>query len=151
MTSRLIVADDLKSGGLFTANDEWALNRGLLGNTIQNIKVVAALAAGDFVNIFDNGGVPGVRPAIANDTTHFANGFVVSAFAVNATASVFLIGLNTAVSVPTTIGEVYLSDTTAGKALGVSPSTTGHIRQPLGVAIQNAGIFFTPRTWTLIP
>jgi len=54
-------------------------------------------------------------------------------------------GLNTAVTVATPADEVYLSDTTPGGWQTGVPTTSGHIIQPLGPAIEGQGIYFTRR------
>lgn len=103
-----------------------------------------ALAAGDFVNIFDNGGVPSVRKADATSIGTIAHGFVLDAVADAANATVYFEGSNTAVS-GMTAGQVFLS-TTAGTATGVAPINPGEVVQKLGVAVSATSINFEPST-----
>ena len=102
------------------------------------------LVAGDFVHLFDDAGTLKARLADAS----FANagkrawGFVVDNVTAPANATVYHEGLNNELS-GLTIGETYaLSAVTPGKVVALSSisTTSGHIRQVLGVAVSATGI-----------
>lgn len=107
---------------------------------------VGVLTAGDFVNVYDNSGIISVRRADGSDPTAFATGFVLNSYSDGQIAKVYLLGLNSAVTVGTSASEVWLSDTTPGGFVTTPTSTSGSIIQPLGVALAGAGIFFIPHS-----
>ena len=98
-----------------------------------------ALAAGAFVNVFSSTGAK-VRNADATVAGKHAMGFVLSAVASAANATVYFEGTNTAVTGQTP-GDVFLS-TTAGIAVATSPSGAGTISQNIGIAISATAINF---------
>ena len=104
------------------------------------VEEVAGLAAGDYVNIFDNGGTPKVRLA-DNSNGRDAHGFVKASFANAATATVFFEGPNSDLSGLTAGDRVYLG--TAGGVIStpLAPITdTGKIHQFLGVAVSSTEV-----------
>jgi hypothetical protein len=88
------------------------------------------LSAGDYVNIYDNGGTPTVRLADASNGRD-AHGFVKAATTSPANATVYFEGPNMDLSGLTVGARVYL-DTVGG--VTETPRTTG-IHQFLGIAI----------------
>jgi hypothetical protein len=96
-----------------------------------------AIAAGDYVTVYNVGGVATCRRAIATDEAHLANGFVLGALASGQWATVYGFGANDAVTgqVP---GVVYLSGTVPGKGTSVEPT----IAQQLGFALHGALVVF---------
>lgn len=107
-----------------------------VGPDIANILASEILAAGDYVNVYDNAGTPSVRKASAADNTKQANGFVLAGAAAAATATVYFRGTNTAVT-GKTAGTVYvLSAATPGASVDIAsaPAATGNILQVLGTA-----------------
>jgi len=108
-----------------------------IGADTQSIVTTEALAAGDFVNIYNNAGTRNCRKAIAADNTKPAHGFVLSSFAGSATALVYVRGLNTMVALGSFIAAnvgsyAFLSPSTSGGATTTIPNTTGQIAQVLG-------------------
>lgn len=99
------------------------------------------LVAGNFVNIYDNGGTPSVRKAIANDVDKIANGFILTNTLTGETADVFTKGVNT--SLASTEGlQYYLSATTAGLGTLTAPAqTAGNFLQVLGVGVVTGVLF----------
>ena len=93
------------------------------------------LVAGDFVNIYSNGGVLTARKANATDNTKPCDGFVKAASTSPANCTVYFSGLNPNVS-GLTIGVYYVLSTTGGAllALASAPATAGNIYQPIGKA-----------------
>lgn len=93
------------------------------------------LGAGDFVNIFDDGGTVSVRLA-DNSNDREANGFVLSAVTAAANATVYFEGTNNALS-GLTLGSRYYLDTAGGiTATPVDPASAaaGTIHQYIGRA-----------------
>lgn len=114
---------------------------GKLDNTMMptgigaDVAVIASsenLAAGDLVNIWNDGGTAKVRKADASAAGKEAHGFVLDAVTSPANATVYFEGTNDQVT-GLTPGPQYLS-TTAGIATATPPSTTGQVVQRVGVA-----------------
>lgn len=110
-----------------------------IGADTKIIAASEALAAGDFVNVWNSTGAK-VRKADATTSGKEAHGFVLAAVSNGANATVFFEGPNTAVSGQTP-GPVYLS-TTAGLATATPPSATGNVVQRIGVAVGATEINF---------
>lgn len=113
-----------------------------IGAATVVIPASEALTAGAFVNIYDNAGVVTARNANATNNTKPANGFVKSAVASGANATVYLDGANDALTGLTTGSRYYLS-TTAGGVTATPPSATGNNLQFIGYATQTTAIQFT--------
>lgn len=97
--------------------------------------------AGDFINIYDNGGTRTARLAVANDPNKIAHGFVIDASLTGATVSVYTKGVNTGI-VGDENTKYYLSSTTAGLATATAPAdTVGHFQQVLGFGT-GSGVLF---------
>lgn len=90
-----------------------------------------ALAAGDIVNIWNDAGVAKARKADASDVSTQASGFVLSAYALNATAQVYLEGTNTALT-GLTPGTSYFLSEVAGAITATAPATASAIVQRVG-------------------
>lgn len=103
-----------------------------------------ALSAGAFVNIWSNAGTPSVRNADGSTAGKQADGFVLAAVTSGGSATVYLSGVNTAVS-GQTAGLVYLSDTTVGGTMATGASTAGHTFQQIGMAVSATSIQFDPQ------
>jgi hypothetical protein len=110
-----------------------------IGADTKIIVASEALAAGDFVNVWNSTGAK-ARKADATAAGKEAHGFVLSAVSNGANATVYFEGPNTAVSGQTP-GPVYLS-TTAGLATATAPSASGNVVQRLGVAVDTTEINF---------
>ena len=102
-----------------------------IGADTQVITASEALAAGDWVNVWNSTGAK-VRKADATVAGKEAHGFVLSAVSSSASATVYFEGTNTAVT-GQTAGVVYLS-TTAGLGTTTAPSGSGNVVQRIGFA-----------------
>lgn len=102
------------------------------------------LAAGDWVNIFDDSGTVKARKADATTSGKEANGFVLAAVTAPANAEVYLEGTNNQLS-GLTIGARHFLSTTAGAGTTTAPSTTGNTIQILGVSLSATEISFEPQ------
>ena len=114
-----------------------------IGADVVSLPATEALAAGDFVNIYDNSGTISVRKANATDATKPANGFVKSAVASGANATVYFEGINNALT-GLTVGSQYFLSTTAGAITTTAPSTSGNIVQYIGTPHATTAIRFEP-------
>lgn len=112
-----------------------------LGPDTASIVASEALAAGDYVNVWNNAGAFNVRKADASTTGKEANGFVLAAVSNAAAATVYFEGTNTQVT-GMTGGKVFLSATVAGKGSATVPSTTGQTVQCLGFATSATAVNF---------
>lgn len=112
-----------------------------IGADVASIIASEALAAGDYVNVFDGGsGAFKVRKADATVSGKHAMGFVKAAAASGAAATVYFEGTNDQVTgqVP---GDVFLQ-ITAGKGAAAVPSASGNIQQCLGFAVSATAVNF---------
>lgn len=115
-----------------------------IGADVAVIEASEALDAGDYVNIYNNGGTANVRKADASaaNAAEIAHGFVKDNFASSAMATVYFEGTNDDLSslVP---GTTYaLSHTTPGAVIALASATTtaGHSLQIVGVAVSATAI-----------
>lgn len=102
-----------------------------IGADTQDIVSFENLVAGDFVNIFNDGGTPSVRKADATNGRD-ANGFILTGVTAPAVATVYFEGTNTQLSGMTPGARQYLS--TAGALTETPNTTTGQLHQYLGKA-----------------
>lgn len=110
-----------------------------MGPDTAIINATEALAAGDFVNVYNSSGAK-CRKADATSSGKEAHGFVLSSVNKDANATVYFEGTNTGVT-GMTPGVVFLS-ATAGLATGTAPSSAGNVVQRLGVAVSATAINF---------
>lgn len=108
-----------------------------IGADVAVIEASENLAAGDFVNIYDDSGTAKVRKADASDPGKQAHGFVLSAVSASANATVYFEGANTQLSALTPGTTYALDHNTPGDVVALASATTtpGHILQVVGVAV----------------
>lgn len=111
-----------------------------IGADVAIVVASENLAAGDFVNIFNDAGTAKARKADATTAGKEAHGFVLSAVSATNNASVYFEGTNTSVTGQTP-GVVFLG-TTAGIATSTAPSGSGNVVQRIGFAISTTAINF---------
>lgn len=112
-----------------------------IGVDVATIAAGENLAAGDFVNIYNDSGAK-ARKADATTSGKEAHGFVLAAVTSGNNATVYFEGTNTGVT-GLTPGVVFLS-ATAGVATGTAPSSSGNVVQRLGVAVSATAVNFEP-------
>jgi hypothetical protein len=119
--------------------DETMLPTGI-GADVASIVTSEALIAGDYINVWSDGGVFKVRKADATVEGKHAMGFVKSAVASGAAATVYFEGTNDQVTgqVP---GDVFLQ-ITAGRGAATVPSASGNVVQRLGFAVSATAVNF---------
>lgn len=113
-----------------------------IGADLAMLPASEALAGGDFVNIWNDGGVPSVRKADAATEGKEAVGFVLDSFASGATASVYFEGRNTSLVGLTPGSRYYLSATTPGAVTTTPPNSAGNVVQFLGQAFSATELAF---------
>lgn len=110
-----------------------------IGADTQAIITSEALAAGDFVNIWNSTGAK-ARKADATVAGKEAHGFVLAVATLGASATVYFEGTNTQVTGQTP-GPAYLQ-IVAGKGGATVPSAAGNVVQRVGIAISATSINF---------
>lgn len=121
--------------------DESVLPTGI-GADVKNVVASEALAAGDLVNIWNDGGTEKVRKADATAEGKEAVGFVKSAFTSAATAAVYFEGRITGLSGLTPGARQYLSAANAGQPTATAPNSAGNVVQFVGGAVSATEIDF---------
>ena len=111
-----------------------------IGADTANIVASEGLAAGDWVNVWNDAGTAKVRKADATTAGKEVNGFVLAAVTSGNPATVYFEGTNTQVSGQTP-GPVYLQ-TTAGTGGSTAPSASGNLVQQVGVALSATSVNF---------
>lgn len=115
-----------------------------VGVGADTLTVVASenLAAGDFVNVWNDSGTAKARKADATATGKEAVGFVLAVANSGANALVYFEGSNTQLTGLTPGARYYVSAATAGAATDTPPSGSGNVVQYLGVATSATSIAF---------
>lgn len=111
-----------------------------IGADTKSLIASEALAAGDYVNVWNDAGTAKIRKADATTAGKEAHGFVLAAVSSGAAGTVYFEGSNTAVT-GQTAGPVFLS-TTAGAGASSAPSAGGNIVQRIGFAVGAAEVNF---------
>jgi len=131
------------AGDIVALDDTGRLDNSLMpigiGADTKSITTSEALAAGDWVNIWNSAGAK-ARKADATTAGKEAHGFVLAAVASGASALVYFEGTNTQVTGQTP-GPVFLQ-TTAGTGGATVPSASGNVVQNLGVALSATEVNF---------
>jgi hypothetical protein len=109
-----------------------------IGPSTETIAASENLAAGDFINIWNDSGTRRTRKADASNSRP-AHGFVLAAVTSGANATIYLQGVNTGLTSLTPGLQYYLAGT-AGTATATAPSTG--LIQPLGIAVSATAINF---------
>ena len=113
-----------------------------IGADTASITASEALAAADFVNVWNNAGVVRVRKADASTAGKEAHGFVLASVLSAAVATVYFEGSNTQAAGTLTGGVVYLSAATPGQATNTAPVASGNVQQVVGFCVASG----TPNT-----
>lgn len=109
-----------------------------IGADTASLTASEDLAAGEYVNIYNDAGTPKCRLADATTSGKEAHGFVLAAAASGTSAVVYFEGTNNQVT-GATAGPVFLS-TTAGGFTSTAPSAAGNVVQRIGVATSATSI-----------
>lgn len=112
-----------------------------VGADSQSIVTSENLAAGDIVNVYNNGGTLTARKADATAAGKEANGFVISSSTSPTANTVYFDGTISGMS-GLTIGATYYLSTTAGAVVTTAPSGSGNIVQEVGKALSASTMSF---------
>lgn len=115
-----------------------------IGADTATITASETLAAGDWVNVWNDASTAKVRKADATTAGKEVHGFVLSAVTSGNPATVYFEGTNTQVTGQTP-GPVYLQ-TTAGAGGTTIPSASGNVVQQVGVAVSATAVNFERAT-----
>lgn len=113
-----------------------------IGQDVASIVTSENLAAGDFVNVWDDAGTVSARKADATAAGKEAHGFVLAAVTSPASATVFFEGVNDQLT--GLAGGRYFLGTTPGAAVATAPTGAGNVVQRLGVAVASTELNFEP-------
>lgn len=131
------------AGDLVSLDDTGRIDNSMMpvgiGADTATISASETLAAGDWVNVWNNSGAK-VRKADATTAGKEAHGFVLAAVTSGNPATVYFEGTNTQVSGQTP-GPVFLQ-TTAGTGGATIPSASGNVVQQIGVAVSATAVNF---------
>lgn len=116
-----------------------------IGADTKAIVATEALAAGDFVNVYDSSGTFKCRKADASTSGKEANGFVLTSVLITANATVYFEGNNTAVT-SVSPGVQYLSASVPGGFTTTPPSGAGKTLQRIGLGTSSTSINFESGT-----
>ena len=111
-----------------------------IGADTVTITASETLAAGNWVNVWNDASTAKVRKADATTAGKEVNGFVLAAVTSGNPATVYFEGTNTQVTGQTP-GPVYLQ-TTAGTGGTTIPSASGNVVQQIGVAVSATAVNF---------
>lgn len=130
----------LDAGGLLDAT---MMPAGVGANT-KALAASEALAAGDFVNIWDDTGTTKMRKADASTSGKEAHGFVLASVESAATGTCYLSGVNNQLTGLTGGTTYFLSASVPGGVVDTVPSSTGNVMQRLGTADSTTELPFQP-------
>lgn len=111
-----------------------------IGANTFTLPCTESLSAGDFINVWSNGGVSSMRKADATTAGKKADGFVLSAFTSGASATAYPFGGDNTALTGLTIGSFYFLATTAGGVTATVLTGSGNALQGLGVAISTSAM-----------
>lgn len=114
-----------------------------IGADTKQLPASENLAAGDFVNIWNDTGTVKVRKADAS-TNKPADGFVLSAVTSGNNATVYFEATNNQLSSLTGGSVYFLSGSSPGGSTATPPSTSGYIVQKVGKSVSATEINFEP-------
>lgn len=112
-----------------------------IGAETKTVLASENLAAGDWVNLYDNAGAINVRKADATAAGKPADGFVLAAVTSGNNATVYTDGVNTQVSGQTAGADVFLA-TTAGAGTHTAPSGASNVVQRIGKALSATEVVY---------
>ena len=132
------------AGDLVSLDDTGRIHNSMMpvgiGADTSTVTASEALAAGDWVNIWNDASTAKVRKADATTAGKEVHGFVLSAVTSGNPTTVYFEGTNTQVTGQTP-GPVFLQ-TTAGRGGTTIPSASGNVVQQIGVAVSATAVNF---------
>lgn len=132
------------AGDLVALDDTGRINNDMMpvgiGADTASLVASEAIAAGDWINVWNDAGTAKMRKADATVAGKEADGFVLAAVTSGASGTAYFEGTNTQVTGQTP-GAVYLQ-TTAGTGGATVPSASGNVVQRLGTAVSATAVNF---------
>lgn len=132
------------AGDLVSLDDSGRIDNSMMpvgiGADTATITASETLAAGNWVNVWNDASTAKVRKADATTAGKEVHGFVLSAVTSGNPATVYFEGTNTQVTGQTP-GPVFLQ-TTAGAGGATIPSASGNVVQQVGVALSATSVNF---------
>jgi len=119
----------------------------ITGPESKDITASENLAAGDLVDIWNDGGTAKARLSDTSDN-HPADGYVVAEVNSGNTATVYINGINDELSGMTPGAKQFL--TTSGGVTETAPSTSGYAIQEVGIALSATEMKFEPQQIILL-
>lgn len=136
------------AGDLVSLDDTGRIDNSMMpvgiGADTAVINASEGLAAGDWINVWNDAGAAKVRKADATAAGKEAHGFVLASVSSGNPATVYFEGTNTQVTGQTP-GAVYLQ-TTAGAGAATVPGASGNVVQQIGVAVSATAVNFERST-----
>jgi len=114
-----------------------------IGPDTKSVVTSENLAAGNLVNVWNDGGTLKARKADATAEGKEANGFVLAGVTSPTAALVYFDGIITGLS-SLTPGARYYLDTTAGGIVSTALTGSGNVDQFVGVAVSDTELSFEP-------
>jgi hypothetical protein len=105
-----------------------------IGASTISATATETISAGDWVNLWLNGGILSVRKADATTNAKPCNGYAVAGITSAASGTIYLGGQNSGVT-GRTIGAMQYLSTTPGASVETAPSGSGNLVQQLGPAL----------------
>lgn len=141
----------LVSTGVDAGTGDVTINASSSGGARTQVATAGeALSAGDWVSFYNASGTLYCQKASgsrASSTYGFAaHGYVLAAAAATSNATVYLDGVNTAVT-GQTLGPVYLSATTPGAGTAVAPKAVQTVELQVGIALTATSVLFQPQPY----
>lgn len=112
-----------------------------VGEDTNILEASEDMAAGDFVNIWNDAGTAKVRKADATTEGMECDGFILTAVTSGNTVKVYDEGTNNQLS-GLTPGVMYYLGTTAGQPVDTPPNGSGNVNQRLGKSVSATAIAF---------
>lgn len=132
------------AGDLVALDDTGRLHDSMMpvgiGADTASLVASEAIAAGDWINVWNDTGTAKMRKADATVAGKEVDGFVLAAVTSGASGTAYFEGTNTQVTGQTP-GAVYLQ-TTAGTGGATIPSASGNVVQRLGTAVSATAVNF---------
>lgn len=142
------------AGDLVALDDNGKLDESVMPSGIgaESVTVPASenLAAGDQIDLWNDGGTIKARKADATAVGKPADGFVKAAVTSGQNAVVYMPGQQITGLTGLTLDADYFLSTTPGLITSTAPSTVGNVVQRVGKALSATVLFFYPDTPTEI-
>lgn len=121
-----------------------------VGATTISVPASENLAAGDFVNLWNDSGTLKARKADATSASKSAYGFVLASVTSPSNALVYALSESNNALTGLTVGSGYFLSATAGQVTTTAPTASNNIRQFLGVAVTTTTILTRPEPPVLL-